>query len=48
MYNPAWEGWYQLEGESMGEWIQHKCCVHMYVNGKMIPVETIPEMGCEG
>jgi hypothetical protein len=22
-----------------------KYCVHMYVNGKMIPVETIPEMG---
>jgi hypothetical protein len=22
-----------------------KNCVHMYVNAKMIPVETIPEMG---
>jgi hypothetical protein len=22
-----------------------KYCIHMYVNGKVIPVETIPEMG---
>jgi hypothetical protein len=29
----------------VGGWIQYKKCVHMYVNVKMIPVETIPEMG---
>jgi hypothetical protein len=22
-----------------------KYCVHMHANGKMIPVETVPEMG---
>jgi hypothetical protein len=22
-----------------------KYCVHMYINGKMIPVETVPGMG---
>jgi hypothetical protein len=27
--------------------IQCKYCVHMYVNGKIIPVETIPRMGGE-
>jgi hypothetical protein len=25
-----------------------KYCVHMYVNGKMRPVETVPGMGAEG
>jgi hypothetical protein len=24
-------------------WCEH--CVHMYVNGKMMPVETVPGMG---
>jgi hypothetical protein len=24
---------------------EYKYCVHMYVNGKMTPVETIPGMG---
>jgi hypothetical protein len=28
-----------------GGWIWCNCCVHMYVNGKMITVETIPGMG---
>jgi hypothetical protein len=28
-----------------GQQIWCKYCVHMYVNGKMIPVETIPGMG---
>jgi hypothetical protein len=23
-------------------------CVHIYVNAKMIPIETIPAMGAEG
>jgi hypothetical protein len=31
--------------KGMGGWIWYKYCVHMYVNGKMIPVETIPGMG---
>jgi hypothetical protein len=26
----------------------HKYCVHMYINGKMISVETIPGMGGGG
>jgi hypothetical protein len=25
-----------------------KYCVHMYVNGKMIPVETVPGIGGRG
>jgi hypothetical protein len=33
----------------MQEQMIRKCyCVHMYVNGKMIPVETIPGLGGEG
>jgi hypothetical protein len=33
-------------GKSEGRWMQYKYCVHMYtVNGKMIPVETMPRMG---
>jgi hypothetical protein len=28
-------------GKYVGKWIQCKYCVHMYVNGKMIPVVTI-------
>jgi hypothetical protein len=31
-------------GKGVGVWIQWKYCVHMYVNGEMIPVETIPWM----
>jgi hypothetical protein len=36
-------------GES-GERLQEgklccKYCIHMYINGKMIPVETVPGMG---
>jgi hypothetical protein len=31
-------------GKGMGEWIWCKYCEHMYVNGKMIPVETTPGM----
>jgi hypothetical protein len=26
-------------------WIWYKYCVHIYVNGKMIPFESIPGMG---
>jgi hypothetical protein len=28
-----------------GGWIWYKYCVYMYVNLKMISVETVPEMG---
>jgi hypothetical protein len=31
------------KGEGGRRWCKY--CVHMYVNGKMIPFETIPEMG---
>jgi hypothetical protein len=33
------EGWL---GKRIGGWIWCKKWVHMYVNAKMIPVETIP------
>jgi hypothetical protein len=32
-------------GKVVGWWIWRKYCVHTYVNGKMRPVETVPEMG---
>jgi hypothetical protein len=31
-------------GKGVGGWIRCKKCVHMYVNAKMILVETIPGM----
>jgi hypothetical protein len=31
-------------GKGGGRWIWYKYCIHRYVNEKMIPVETIPEM----
>jgi hypothetical protein len=31
--------------KGVGQWIWCKFCVHMYVKGKMILVETIPGMG---
>jgi hypothetical protein len=31
--------------KGVGRGIQCKYCVHMYVNAKMIPVETVPGMG---
>jgi hypothetical protein len=31
-------------GKRIGGWIRYKYCVHMYVNAKMMPVETIPGM----
>jgi hypothetical protein len=36
----------ELEKEC-GRLIQCKYCVHMHVNGKMRPVETVPGMGEE-
>jgi hypothetical protein len=34
------------EGEKgVGGWIWCKYCVHLYVNGKMRHVETVPGMG---
>jgi hypothetical protein len=45
-------GWYQSKGEEVGKRCRrmntYKYCVHMYVNGKMRPVESIPEMRGEG
>jgi hypothetical protein len=35
-------------GKGIGGQIWCKYCLHMYVNGKMIPVETIPGMGGRG
>jgi hypothetical protein len=35
----------RLWGNSIGGWICCKCFVYIYVNRKMIPVETIPRMG---
>jgi hypothetical protein len=32
-------------GNDEGGWIWCKYWVHMYVNGKMIPIETTPGMG---
>jgi hypothetical protein len=47
--NSAWGDWYQWQGgrdgKSVWEGIWCKYCVHMYVNGKMRPLETIPGMG---
>jgi hypothetical protein len=31
----------------VGGWIWYKHCIHMHVNGKMRPAETIPGMGTE-
>jgi hypothetical protein len=31
--------------KGVGGSIWCKCCVHMYVNAKMIPVETVPGSG---
>jgi hypothetical protein len=31
-------------GDGIERWIQDKYCVHMYVNERMWPVETIPGM----
>jgi hypothetical protein len=32
-------------GKGVGGWIWCKYCAHMYVNGKMMSVETIPGVG---
>jgi hypothetical protein len=34
-----------MREKGVGGWICCKYCVHMYVNGKMKPVETIPGTG---
>jgi hypothetical protein len=38
----------ERRGNDVGDWIWYKCCIHMYVNGKMISVETILGMEVEG
>jgi hypothetical protein len=44
--------WYQCGGEvagkAVGGWMWGKKCIHIYVNEKMIPVETIPGIRGEG
>jgi hypothetical protein len=30
----------EVVGKGVGGWISYKQCVHMYVNAKVIPVET--------
>jgi hypothetical protein len=35
----------RCRGKWIGGWIWYKKCVHMYVNAKMIPVETTSGMG---
>jgi hypothetical protein len=35
----------EVWGESIRGWIWYQYCVHMYENGKMKPVETIPGIG---
>jgi hypothetical protein len=34
--------------KGMGGWMWCKYCAHMYANGKMVPVETVPWMVCGG
>jgi hypothetical protein len=43
---PAWGNWFQWGRGEGGEraW-EHNYYVHMYVNGKMVPFETIPGIG---
>jgi hypothetical protein len=36
------------QGKGIRRWIPHRKYIHMYVNAKMIPIETIPGMGVEG
>jgi hypothetical protein len=47
--SPDCGGWYWWEGGGGGEMVKMgekgKCYVHIYVNGKMIPFETIPGNG---
>jgi hypothetical protein len=38
----------RMRGEGMGGGIWCKYCVHMYINGKMRPVETAPGMVGKG
>jgi hypothetical protein len=40
---PVWRG--IMWGKGIGGWIWYKYCIHMYVNRKLRPVETIPGMG---
>jgi hypothetical protein len=35
----------RMWGNGRGGLIQCKYCVHLYINGKMRPIETIPGMG---
>jgi hypothetical protein len=44
---PAWEEvWHQWEGEVAGKGVRRvnmmQKCVHMHINVKMIPVESVP------
>jgi hypothetical protein len=41
-------GGVKVYGKGEGEWIWCRYSVHMYVNGKMVTVETISGMGRQG
>jgi hypothetical protein len=41
----AWGDGISGRGEKVGK--EYKYCVHMNINGKMIPVDTVPGMGEE-
>jgi hypothetical protein len=43
-------GWGEVrwQGKDVVGWKWCEICVHMYVNAKMIPVETIPGIGGGG
>jgi hypothetical protein len=48
---PAWggNGWHQWGGrKDVRRWVWCKYCVHMHINRKMIPIETIQGMGAGG
>jgi hypothetical protein len=38
----------EVVGKGVGGWIWCKQCIHIYVNAKMISVETVPGSGEEG
>jgi hypothetical protein len=40
--------WRRQKGVGGGMWYKCKYCVHMDVNAKTIPVETVPGMGAGG
>jgi hypothetical protein len=37
-----------VAGKGVGGRIQYKKCVHIYINAKMLPVETVPGIWTRG